>query len=695
MSSPSLRAPGARHLARAARALVLLLALVLLGAACASAPPMPPPCPSGDDAQAIAGGDLMGLPPGAAATSDLVPVGPDDPQRGHANALVTVVEFGDFQCPFCARVNPTMDRLLEVYGAEQVRVVWKHLPLPFHDKARPAAEMSVAVMKLDGNEAFWRFHRRAFESDGRLDDAILGELARSTGHDAKTLARAIADHAGPKIDADQELAARLGVRGTPGFMINGVFLSGAQPFEKFAVVVDAEIVAAKRALADGVPRDRLYAARVADNRARAPRGDDDDDGDAPGADRTVWAVPIDGSPVQGKADALVTIVQFTDYQCPFCARANETVNAVRRHYKEQVRVVHKHRPLPFHPQARPASRLGLAILARKGNDAFWQASDAMFAGQDRMRAEESAGQDASAQKPGAIPLFRDLAAQHGIPAAEAAALLESTRNDAPIARDETLADDLEAGGTPTFFINGRRLVGAQPLEAFKAIVDEELKKAQGLVAAGTRPDRVYDQILAGGKKAELVLETVDLPAPTAANPSRGPANAPVVIQLFSDFECPFCKRLTPTLDQVQKEYPREVRIVFRHLPLPMHVNAKPAAEASMEAFAQAGNKGFWRMHDAMFGTTQPSGYGTTVDRQNLERMAKEIGLDVNRFRKALDDHRHQAAVEADATLASQKDIHGTPTAVVGRYIVSGAQPFAKFKRAIDRALADKKAGAMR
>ncbi len=689
MSSPNARALGTPYFAQATRWMALAVSLLLCAAmatSCAGAPPPPPPCPGDGPAQAIAGGDLMGLPAGQTAPSDAVPVGVDDPQRGSASALVTVVEFGDYQCPFCARVNPTIERLLEVYGTDQVRFVWKHLPLSFHEHARPAAEMAVAVMKLDGNDAFWRFHRRAFESDGRLDPATLGELARSTGHDMKTLAQAIAEHGRAKVDADEDLAGRLGVRGTPGFLINGIFLSGAQPFEKFAAIVDQELAAAKLDLADGTPRERLYAKRVADNRARAPGPAREDDERDEKDDRTVWAVPVDGSPVLGKADAPVTIVQFTDYQCPFCTRANATVLEVRRHYGEQVRLVHKHRPLPFHPQARPASRLTLAILAKKGNDAFWQASDALFAGQERMRPDTQAGQDAKIQSPGSIPIFRDLAAQYGIPQAQAVAAMESTRNDARIAQDEGLADDLEAGGTPTFFINGRRLVGAQPAEAFKAMIDEELVKARALVASGIRPDKVYEAILATARKAELQLETVDLPAPTAANPSRGPANAPVVVQVFSDFQCPFCRRLVPVLDELATAYPKDVRIVFRHLPLPMHPDAQPAAEASMEAFAQGGRPAFWKMHDALFAADSQG----ALQRQGLEQIAKTAGVDVPRLQRALDSRKHQAVVEADAKLAESRKIHGTPTVVIGRYMVSGAQPAAKFKRAVERALADRK-----
>jgi protein-disulfide isomerase len=685
MASPttSPRSALRRLAARAGRGLTSLAAATLV-AACAASPSPPPPCPSEPATQAIAGGDLMGLP--AAATSDAIPVGADDPQRGRADALVTIVAFGDFQCPFCARANPTLDRLAETYGPEQVRIVWKHLPLPFHVHARPIAEMSAAIMKLGGSDAFWRFHRRAFEGGGRHDDASVGELARSSGYDARTLAQAIAEHGADKVRADEQLAARMGVRGTPGFLINGVFLSGAQPYERFAEIVDAEVAAAKRSLADGTPRGRLYAARVAENLAKnPPTAVGVEVAEDPPEDRTVWAVPVDGSPVLGKPDALVTIVQLTDYQCPFCARANGTMAELRKKYGDQIRIVHKHRPLPFHPQARPASELALEILARKGNDAFWKASDLLFAMQGRMRPSDGAGGDAL--HPEVVAAFGDVAEQLGVPRAQALAAVKARRHEARIAKDEMLGDDLEAGGTPTFFINGRRLTGAQPIGEFEELIDAELAKAKTLVAGGTPPAKLYEQIVAIGKKGALQLETIDLPAPTTKSPARGPVGAPVIVQVFSDFECPFCRRFAATMDELADAYPTQVRIVFRHLPLSMHANAHLAAEASMEAFAQGGSRAFWRMHDALF---EAAGRGDSLDRQALEAAARTAGVDTSRLRAALDDGRHRAAVDADVKVADEHRISGTPTIVVGRYVVSGAQPLTKFRRAVEKVLAEQK-----
>ncbi len=652
--------------ARLCRWLYLIVSMVVL-AACASTPPAsPPPCPTDTTAKEGFPNDVMLA--GGATTSDLLPVSVDDPQRGNADALVTIVEFADFQCPFCGKAAATLERVLETYGPDKVRLVWKHQPLPFHAQARPAAELSVAMMKLGGNDAFWKFHRAAFADGGVRDEQRLGELAQQSGQDNRALGSAIAEYGRAKVDRDIELAARVGARGTPTFFINGALLSGAQPFEKFKEAIDAELAAASAALAAGTPRDRLYATRVAANAeaGKLGRADDDDRPSRPADDddRTVWAVPVDGSPVQGPADALVTMVMFTDFQCPFCSRANAAVAEVRRKYGSKLRLVHKHNPLPFHKEAEPAAELAIEAFTRKGNDAFWKVSEALFDQQKDLGPET----------------YASIAAQMGLSKDPTLAAIKAHKHKSRIDRDQGLAEDLEASGTPTFFINGRRLVGAQPVEKFSALIDQELARAQALVKGGTPAAQLYEQIVAIGKKAGLELEKIDVPPPGKDNPSRGPANAPVVIQVWSDFQCPFCSRLVPTLEEVEKAFPGKVRIVFRHLPLPMHRDAALAAEAGAEAFREGGSPAFWKMHDAMFADQ------TKLDRQGLEATAKKIGLDGKRFGKALDEHTAKAVVEADQKIASDKGISGTPMSVINGYELSGAQPLSKFKRIIQKVL---------
>lgn len=162
------------------------------------------------------------------------------PSRGPASAPVTIVEFSDFQCPYCARVTPTLDQILERFP-EKVRIVFRHLPLPFHGQAKLAAQAAVCAERQG---LFWEYHDQLFANQGALqrpqliDYANLLELGaedfEACMDSAETLAR---------VDADLAAAQALGATGTPAFFINGIMLSGAQPFEAFEAVISEELEA--------------------------------------------------------------------------------------------------------------------------------------------------------------------------------------------------------------------------------------------------------------------------------------------------------------------------------------------------------------------------------------------------------------------------------------------------------------------
>jgi protein-disulfide isomerase len=158
--------------------------------------------------------------------------------RGPENAEVTIVEYSDFQCPFCARVQPTLAKIEETYG-DKVRRVYKHLPLRIHPEAPGAAAASEAALRQG---KFWEMHNKIFASQRELGDAVYRRFAEELGLD---LARFDEDRASSevkqRIERDEQEAQRLGVSGTPAFFINGRFLSGAQPFEAFQRVIDEEL----------------------------------------------------------------------------------------------------------------------------------------------------------------------------------------------------------------------------------------------------------------------------------------------------------------------------------------------------------------------------------------------------------------------------------------------------------------------
>lgn len=160
-------------------------------------------------------------------------------------------------------------------------------------------------------------------------------------------------------------------------------------------------------------------------------------------------------------------------------------------------------------------------------------------------------------------------------------------------------------------------------------------------------------------------------------PVRGKSNAKVTIVEWSDFQCPFCNRVGPTLQQIEKEYGDSVRIAFKHLPLDIHPEAR-GAHAAAEAAHRQGK--FWAMHDRIFANQRD------LRAETLEGYAKEIGLDLDRYRKDVVSADVRKAIDADLEQAQKLGVTGTPAFFINGRNLSGAQPFPNFKRIIDEAL---------
>jgi protein-disulfide isomerase len=245
-----------------------------------------------------------------------------------------------------------------------------------------------------------------------------------------------------------------------------------------------------------------------------------------------------------------------------------------------------------------------------------------------------------------------------------------------------MAVDFEARGTPHFFINGVRVKGAQPIEAFRRVIDAQIEVAEKKLAEGVSRKDLYEVLLKDAKGPSLP-KMVEVPTPSHRLPLRGNKWAKITIYQFSDFQCPFCSRVNPTIEEVLAEHGSEVKIEWINFPLPFHKQAPLAAEAAHEIFIQKGDKAFWRYHDLLF-ETQREG----LLRPQLERLATEVGANMKKFNKALDERTHESLVEEEAQLAKKSGVSGTPGFVVNGYFISGAQPYATFKRAISLAKKD-------
>jgi len=162
----------------------------------------------------------------------------DSPAQGPASAPIELVEFSDFQCPFCYRAHPTVKQVLSTYSGK-IRFVYRNYPLPNHPQARPAAE---AAQCANEQGQFWPYHDRLFADQSKLSDADLKASAAALGMDAAKFNACVDSHKyKARVDADLQAGNEAGVNGTPAFFVNGRLLSGAQPFDEFKKVIDEEL----------------------------------------------------------------------------------------------------------------------------------------------------------------------------------------------------------------------------------------------------------------------------------------------------------------------------------------------------------------------------------------------------------------------------------------------------------------------
>lgn len=409
--------------------------------------------------------------------------------------------------------------------------------------------------------------------------------------------------------------------------------------------------------------------------------------EAPKPPSSANTLDLGGSPSMGVEHAKVTIIESSDFQCPFCGRVVPTMKSLLAAYPDDVRVVFKHNPLGFHKRAFPAAK---AAMAAHAQGKFWEYHDMLFA----QKKFEDADLERYAQD-----LALDMEAFR--------TALNDPAIDAKIRHDQASMVGSGAGGTPAFFVNGKLISGAKPLSAFQAEVNAAIAEADKLIASGTKLEDIHRVVAAKNVNQAFVDAVVDgkevvggarkaqpkkRPEPPVdkgpveifiddSDPVHGKPDAKVTIAIFSDFECPFCGKMVPTMERIKKEYGDDVRMVFKQHPLSFHKNARLAAKASLAANEQGK---FWEYHDLLFENMK------ALKRADLIGYAKGLGMDVTVFEKAMDAPRMEEAIKEDLVAAQKAGVRGTPHSFVNGQRVKGARPFAAFQTLIDEALGTKK-----
>lgn len=385
---------------------------------------------------------------------------------GSPDAPVQIVEFTDYQCPFCARhaVNTMPELVKNLIETNRVFYGIKDLPL---DAIHPAARSASAAARCAGEQdAYLEMHDLIFmtqpdwgTSGKESAESFFIEAASGLNLDADAFADCLAgEDQAANVQANLEEAQALGVSGTPFFFIDGHAVSGAQPYELF----EAAVSLAEAGELDGVIEARArqaYEAMLAQEAAQQ----------APVQQATAAAVALDNAYAIGDPDAPVTIVEYTDYQCPFCARhALQTFEQIKDGLVNtgQVQYIFKDLPLTqIHPQA--------ALAAEAARCAGAQDQEAFLA----MHGLLFENQGAWSGKSGAATLFASYAAEIGLDGDVFAACLANHEFAGAVQADMAEAQALGISGTPAFLVNGQQMFGAQPYEIFAQAVDSLIAEA--------------------------------------------------------------------------------------------------------------------------------------------------------------------------------------------------------------------------
>lgn len=384
----------------------------------------------------------------------------------------------------------------------------------------------------------------------------------------------------------------------------------------------------------------------------------------------IYKIPRGTGPTEGPSEAPITVVDWSDYACGYCNRAQEALDRLDRLYPGQIRWIH--RILPLDDANTIAAEAALAAAAQ---GRFRPMHARLYAVRGHV---ERADVELIAQGLG-IDMIRFRTE------------LDSGVWRKQIATDVSDAEQLGITGTPTFFVNGRPVHGSQPLKVFAEVVDQELARANA--ARRTRPADLYAALVAEGRPAadappnannelaELDPNQVYKVGLGLPGHQLGRDDALVTIIEFSDFQCPYCAKQAPVLAKIHQQYGDQVRIIYRHMAMSFHRNASLAAEAAVAA-AEQGK--FWAFHDQVF-----AHFGHLA-RADLEGFARAAGVEMSAFNAALDTRSYRDAVVAETAAAEAMGVDGTPTMFMNGQPVSGARDEADLLRLVDAMLAHAK-----
>jgi protein-disulfide isomerase len=376
----------------------------------------------------------------------------------------------------------------------------------------------------------------------------------------------------------------------------------------------------------------------------------------------------DGHAYRGDPNAEIVIEEFSDFQCPFCGRFSEqTLTSLNENQiaSGEVLLIYYDFPLEsIHPQAFAAANAA-RCAGDQGPAAYWNMHDKLFSGI----------QDWSGQDP--FQVFSQYAEELDLEVGEFTSCVESNKYQEQIEADIALATSRGVRSTPSFFLNGESLVGAQPTEIFNQAI-ASIQNGESIATAPEAPPANESPL----EPPRVAPTPAAIPLNDAAG-SLGDPDAPVTIVEYTDYQCPFCQRhVQETMPTILSEMidTGRVHYVLKDLPLDsLHPEARAAAQAARCAGEQ---DAFWEMHDVLFESQQSwAGRGEAVS-EIFASLAEELNLDEAALKTCLEEGRYIDVVQANIDEASALGANATPYFFVDGLPIPGAQPYDLFFYAV-------------
>ncbi|MBK8901494.1 MAG: thioredoxin domain-containing protein [Anaerolineaceae bacterium] len=579
------------------------------------------------------------------------------PYRGNPDAPVLIEEFSDYQCPYCSRfVAQTFPSINDNQIANgEVLLIFYDFPLTNIHPQAPLAANAARCAGEQGAVAYWEMHDLLFahmsEWGNNQANTFFAGYGEELGLELEAFTSCLEQNKyADAVQADYQHGLSRGISSTPSFFINEQPLIGAQPLATFNEAIALIGGGGSLASAEDEPLPSEFAVPTPAAIEMEP-------------ENVAWSAGDPAAPVQ--------IVEFTDYQCPFCQEyAVDTFPTVFAEMIETGRVFYAIKDLPLdslHPEAIVAAT---AVRCAGEQEAYKEMHDAVFANQ---AVWGGSGESA------AIDALVELAEELSLDGAALRSCIDLGEQ-----RDKVLANQQESlnmgvSSTPTFYINGYPLRGAQPYDVFDAVAElVENGELEAVLEAQMR--QAYEQAQAQAAQPQPPSGPVDIPIENAY--AIGNPNAPVTIVEYTDFQCPFCSRhFEQTFSQLKEDYidAGVVYYVFKDFPL---TQIHPQAVAAANAARCAGEQdAYLAMHDVLF-ANQSEWSGRSDADTLFNQYAAEMALDETAFATCLTEGRYEEQIYADLNEGSSFGVSGTPAFFLNGYFLSGAQPYNTFVDAV-------------